>query len=362
MKCARPEELNLSHFSKDLVQQVLGALPKESIAAVRGTCAALRNARVLRREASPNDLKVCEPSYVRSMYFPWPCIGDQALVSVPLGVEHLSICFGAHVTDAGFAHLARLEALQYLYTGGPERVTDPGVAHLACLVNLTDLDLSCASLMTDTGIVYLSALSQLRNLNLAECTGLINPPLQAFAMSLHVLDLHGCRDLSARGLLQVADCVNLHKLNVSDCRLVTDATLAAFARLVNLDTLCLAACLGVTDSGLVNLQALAALHTLDLSFVNVTNLGMRHLSACKQLANIKLMSCTLVTDAGLLEIRVLPLHSVDLSSCTNVTDEGCLALASVASLTKLVVYQCWSVSAECRRHILRMMANRMAKK
>ena len=82
--------------------------------------------------------------------------GLNSLTSLHLG--------GTQITGVGLAHVARLNSLTSLDLGGTE-ITDAGLAHVARLNSLTSLDLG-GTQITDAGLAHVARLNSLTSLNL----------------------------------------------------------------------------------------------------------------------------------------------------------------------------------------------------
>lgn len=130
---------------------------------------------------------------------------------------------GAHVTDAGMAHLKGLTKLQWLRL--PPRVTDAGLAHLKGLTQLQGLDLG-GTRITDAGLAYLEELAQLRSLSLfftrVTDAGLVH--LKNLTR-LEWLELRRTQ-ITDGGLVHLRELKQLQKLDLSGTR-VTEAGAAA---------------------------------------------------------------------------------------------------------------------------------------
>jgi hypothetical protein len=151
----------------------------------------------------------------------------------------------AIVRDADLERIAEFPRLRYLLTRNCKHVTDAGVAHLAKLQELQLLALNGAQI----GDASLAQLSQLQRLGRLELNG------------AKVTD-GGLRHLTNLPL------VALHLRNTH----ITDKGLRSLGRLIHLRSLYLTNT-GVTDAGLAHLRPLRKLTVLHLSGTRVTFQG-----------------------------------------------------------------------------------------
>ena len=191
------------------------------------------------------------------------------------------------VTDAGLASLVKLHPkLRRLNLGEARHITDKGFASLARLTQLEDLTVRHARI-TDQGIAHLSRL-RLSKLTL-RFSGVTDAamPVLAKMSTLEHLDLFGARKVTDTGVTQLAALRNLKTLNVGLTQGVTDRTMTELAKLplMSLDLSshgCIKSphSMKVTDEGL---QTLASMPTLRRIVLNgcpaVTREGVRALRA-----------------------------------------------------------------------------------
>lgn len=106
---------------------------------------------------------------------------------------------------------------------------------------------------------------------------------------------------------------------------------------------------GIDDNTLValirELESVAALRYLDLSENrNITNEGLRHLPALKQITGLNLNSCS-ITSSGLEYLRGLTkLVYLNLSYCNRLTDSSLKTLEAMRNLTYVDLQSCLSIT------------------
>jgi hypothetical protein len=187
------------------------------------------------------------------------------------------------VSDAGLAHIEKLDKLQELVLrsspillspGRPMRVngiTDAGLVHLKGLDNLQTLYISCSQI-TDAGLEQLQALHKLQTLTLVSeaitDVGLIH--LQAMSQ-LRALQLCGAKITDA-GLVHIQAMGQLRALQLCSTK-ITDDGLIHLRKLSHLEALSLGLD-NITDAGLIHLQELKQLKWLQLAFTKVTRQGV----------------------------------------------------------------------------------------
>ena len=155
----------------------------------------------------------------------------------------------------------------------------------------------------------LSLCPSLSFLYLGNCSQLTDTALHALAdklTSLRVVDLRGCRGISADGVVALLRASpHVHTLSLAHVPMVTDAVLERIA------------------------QTLLALHVLDLS------------------------GCIKVTSAGVQNLARHPIHALDLA-CTAISFRGCCAIANYlcTTLQQVSLNFCSDVNDECVKKLL----------
>lgn len=275
------------------------------------------------------------------------------------------------VTDAGLKGLRDYENLTYLSLYDT-RVTDAGMKELAPLKKLTTLYLGHTK-VTGLGLKDLAPLRHLQTLHIDNWE-LTDASLQ----SLREVDLlHTLPCATAVGDARPRSAADVISLNLWDA-LITDAALKHVPHLKNLSSLNLNNTL-VTDAGLKELAPLRNLATLNLYRTRVTDAGLKELAPLKNLTLLHLpepltdarlrvlreidllhalyratardgvrpksrdeviafdLSKTLVTDAGLPQVR----HFKNLATLhlqnTEVTDAGLTHLSGLTELRDLTL-------------------------
>jgi len=293
-------------------------------------------------------------------------LGDDALAAVGGTLRHLYACQCPLVTDAGLAHLAKVEVLDVSDNCGGG-ITDVGLKHLPART-LESLDISgCHQVwVTDAG---LSHLVNVRALSIARCgqpgmTGkfLANMP------RLQTLDASSCTHLHPANLRHA---VTLRNLDVSNCRLMDDVGLAPLTKLEQLDVS------GCTSTGLtdVSLAGKPLLHTLnmaacgqatltDAAFEGLHALRSLSISRCEQfssdifrhmpqLLTLHVGNCrqAAMCDAGFKHIPALT--TLHVCGCTQSTLTDAV-FASLPALRKVCMSNCAQMTDGALHHLRRV--------
>ena len=182
----------------------------------------------------------------------------------------------AQITDEGLRTLGDLPQLRSGSTSGMRPITDAGLAHLVKLERLDGLNISRTK-VTDAGMVHVGKMKSLTMLRmdglkltdkgLAQLKGLTN--LWLFAA--------GGSDITDKGLEHIAAFKKLDLLGLDGTK-VTDAGMKHIVGLSKLTRLSLQNT-AITDTGAKELHALKGLTVLDLSGTKVTDRCMADLES-----------------------------------------------------------------------------------
>jgi serine/threonine protein kinase len=183
------------------------------------------------------------------------------------------------VTDAGLAHLARLNRLERLILAG-QPVSDAGLAQLAGLTNLKVVGFP-RTRIAGTGFTHLQKsanLQEVRELGPATDAGVA--ALSQFRHLTYV-DLGDAFNVTDAGLKHLAGLAHLEKLIAHNSKL-TDGGLKELTTLRRLRGLG-ADGTGVTDAGLVHLKEFPHLESLGIGTPAITDTGLKTLAEIKTL-------------------------------------------------------------------------------
>jgi beta-lactamase regulating signal transducer with metallopeptidase domain/Leucine-rich repeat (LRR) protein len=244
---------------------------------------------------------------LQALYLPTNRISNRGLAQLtglPV-LKELHLASQERVTDAGLAHVAKIQSLEQLSIGGP-RITDTGMSHLAKLTGLENLSLSNCR-VSDAGLAELRPLKSLRSLY-----------------------LHRTR-VTGPGLAHLKGFPLLNRLRLSYFEL-GEHRLKHLADLTGLEQLMLGN-LEINDEDMVHLGRLKRLKSLWFSFGTVSDAGFAHLAGLTELSNIVALGCNLTDESlGYLSNKD-NLWSVQITG--DFTDAGLRHLEALPSLSFL---------------------------
>jgi hypothetical protein len=232
------------------------------------------------------------------------------------GDENTRLLIDGPFTNAGLASLAGLEGvfdldLFWHVTG----ITSDGFAHLAGLPNLGSLGAD-ATLSDDVAMGHFAAIPQLRKLR-AQGTVATDEGFEALSRSrtLEQLWTRETPHLGSRGFMALSRMPALRSVGVS-CKQVSDAALAALPDFPSLR---------------------------ELTPIDVTDPGFRHIGRCEKLERLLCMYCRETTDVATEHIAGLQLRSY-YAGLTQITDRSLEILGRMTSLEQIELYECLHVT------------------
>lgn len=140
---------------------------------------------------------------------------------------------------------------------------------------------------------------------------------------------------------------------------VTPENLYSVTNLRQLQNLDLSCCHLITDEGLRHLGFLTQLQNLNLSFLNkITDEGLRHLNQLTQLLTLDLSSCEKITEMGLSHLyQLTELHTLDLFACGEITDKAVYHLCHLTKLQYLTIDKYATITDEGLCHLRQKIQN-----
>jgi hypothetical protein len=219
-------------------------------------------------------------------------------------------------TNDGLASLSGLEGvfdldLFWHVTG----ITSDAFAHLAGLPNLGSLGAD-ANLSDDAAMSHFAAIPRLRKLR-AQGTVATDEGFESLSRSrtLEQLWTRETPHLGSRGFVALSRMPSLSSLGVS--------------------------CKQVSDEALATLPDFPSLR--ELTPIDVTDAGFRHIGRCEQLERLSCMYCRETTDAATEHIGGLQLRSY-YAGLTQITDRSLEIIGRMASLEQIELYECLHVT------------------
>jgi len=253
-----------------------------------------------------------------------------------VGAVNLS---GATLTDDLLKSLAVFPELAALDLSRANGLTGKRQSFVANLTELRVLNLSHNPDVAAGSLFQLGELKNLHALDVSHCPSVGDHALETLvevAPQLYVLDISGCKKVTAKGLLHLRELKKLEALNAADCAL-TDAELKEISAIAGLTHLCVANNSRLTAAGLKALAAIHDLESLDVSGCSaVTSTALKSLSTLSKLHTLNLSGCSGITDEGLKSlVGMKQLESVDLRGCRNITTNGVKVLTDAKPKLKL---------------------------
>lgn len=222
---------------------------------------------------------------------------------------------GSSLTDACLEQIAKLRFLKTLIMRDNSKVTDKGIEHLAKRLNVLEvLDLGGCKNVSALSVSHISTMLQLKSLSLALCD-ISTPslPLLSRLTRLKFLSFSGCKHLADPGLTRLFfELVNLKVVDLSDTN-ATDATVKVIGEKVKTITVLILKQTGVTNDSAPYLKEMRQLTTLDLSETQITTLCVQRLTGHAKLQHLKLRKVN-ITDQVMDTITTFPaLQTLDIS-------------------------------------------------
>jgi hypothetical protein len=232
------------------------------------------------------------------------------------GDESTRLLIDGPFTNAGLASLAGLEGIFDLdlfwhVTG----ITSDGFAHLAGLPNLGSIGAD-GTLSDDAALHHFAAIPRLRKLR-AQGTPATDEGFEALSRSqtLEQLWTRETPNLRSRGFRALSRMPALRSLGVS-CKQLDEDALAALPEFPSLR---------------------------DLTPIDVTDSGFRHIGRCDKLERLCCMYCRDTTDVATDHIGRLQLRSY-YAGLTQITDRSLEILGRMTSLEQIELYECLHVT------------------
>ncbi|KAJ7546630.1 hypothetical protein O6H91_08G047700 [Diphasiastrum complanatum] len=257
-------------------------------------------------------------------------LGIAAVASGCTGLHKVDLTCCRDLSDVVLASLATsCKGLIALKMEGCELITEKGLALLGegCS-SLEELDFTDSSI-NDLGLKAISRCSALRILKLGFCYNISDQGLRhigASCYNLRDLDLYRSREIGDGGVAAVScGCQRLKGMNLSYCPKVTDASLQSISQLRELRQLEVRGCALVTSLGLSIVAA-----------------------GCKRLLELDIKRCTRIDDVGVLAVaRSCPnIRMINLSYCP-VSNNGLMSVAKLSCMQNMKLVHLKNVSGEC---------------
>ncbi|XP_071910883.1 uncharacterized protein [Coffea arabica] len=238
------------------------------------------------------------------------------------------------LTDVGLAQLKNCSNLQALLFDRFDNVSEHGLKQLdGCLSNLAYLGFIKSNALTREGMQALSSLFNLEKLDFDRCPRIHGGLVHLKGLTkLKSLKIRCCKCITDSDMESLAGLINLKELQISSVN-ITNIGVSYLEGLSNLISLTVEGC-NVTASCLDPISAFRHLKVLNLGFNDVTDACLVHLKGLQGLRKLHL-SDTEVGSEGLRHLSGLTnLEEINLAF-TSVTDGGLEKLSQLTNLKSL---------------------------
>jgi len=143
-------------------------------------------------------------------------------------------------------------------------------------------------------------------------------------------------------------CVmKLTRIDISGCDEVVDSCLDYISKFAFLEYLDVSYCIHIGDRGLCYLSELKCLKELWVCEVDISDVGMSHISKISSLRSIYMSDCKGVSDDGLKELSNLHLLQIlEVDGCTGLSDYGMAYFSGHKYLKEVDVSNCDMITEE----------------
>ncbi|XVE62090.1 hypothetical protein DITRI_Ditri06bG0091700 [Diplodiscus trichospermus] len=278
--------------------------------------------------------------------------GLSSLISRAEGLQQLTLAHGSPVTSSLADGLKKLSLLQSVKLDG-SLITYDGLKAIGnWCVSLTELSLSKCSGVTDEGLSsVLTKHTGLRKLDITCCRKLTDVSIAQITnscKSLTSLMMESCILVSREAFILIGQqCHLLEDLDFTDNE-IDDRGLKYISRCSKLSNLKLGICLNITDEGLIYISSgCSKLLELDLyRSAGITDFGILAIAqGCPGLEMINIAYCKDISDRSLLSLsKCSRLKTLETRGCSLITSFGLAAIAvGCKELTKLDVKKCQNI-------------------
>lgn len=156
------------------------------------------------------------PEYVERIESKTMSDADLERLAARVAVKELDLNDNIVFTDAGLAHVAKIQRLEELFLDDTN-VTDKGVKFLRS-TKLTQLNLWNTQ-VSDAGLTYVSEIKSMTQLHLKGCSRVTDAGVAKLTrlQNLWMLNLTNCSGITDASLVSLAKCDSLTYLQVFDC-------------------------------------------------------------------------------------------------------------------------------------------------
>lgn len=238
-----------------------------------------------------------------------------------LPLESLAIARATRLKKKDFARIAKITTLTCLEVFN--ELEEGSLASLQGLTNLQHLALNSSTFSSEADLSFIASLVNLKKLNLWFGRKITDAGLVHLSTLVHLEDFSLNDSYRITSIASLSRLTNLQHLSLAECLMMTDAGLACVANFTNLRTLNLAACMQITSAALVHIKHLSCLVELILAYTSVCDRGLELVSQVASLTDLDLSNLDDISDAGLTHLVALRnLRALDLQACKWITNAG----------------------------------------
>lgn len=274
------------------------------------------------------------------------CSGLQAIGNYCASLRELSLSKCSGVTDEGLSSLVKKQKeLRKLDITCCRKLTCVSIAQIAySCAFLTSLRMESCTLVPREAFVLIG-----RRCHLLEELDLTDNEIDDEGLKsiskcskLSILKLGICLNITDEGLSHVGNrCSKLVELDLYRSMDITDSGITAIARgCLVLEMINISYCKGITDASLISMSKCANLNTLECRGCPlISSLGIAAIAVgCKHLTKLDIKKCYNINDFGVLPLAHFSQNLKEINlSCTSITDVGLLSLASISCLQSMII-------------------------
>ncbi|CAO2823977.1 unnamed protein product [Amaranthus hypochondriacus] len=272
------------------------------------------------------------------------CSGLQAIGNYCASLRELSLSKCSGVTDEGMSSLVKKQKeLRKLDITCCRKLTCVSIAHIAySCTSLISLKMESCTLVPREAFVLIG-----RKCHLLEELDLTDNEIDDEGLKsiskcsrLSILKLGICLNITDEGLRHIGNrCSKLVELDLYRSMEITDSGIMAIAHgCPDLEMINMSYCKSVTDASLISMSKCAKLNTLECRGCSlITSLGIAAIAVgCKHLTRLDIKKCININDFGVLPLAHFSQNLKEINlSCTSITDVGLLSLASISCLQSM---------------------------
>ena len=239
--------------------------------------------------------------------------------TICIGKLHISDCYD--VSNKGINQIIKMSRIEKLILNGCDKISNKCFVDIAKLPNLRDLEISkCINIksddmqhieelinleklklddITDECFVNIAKLPNLRDLEISKCINIKDDDMPHIGKLVNLEKLK-LGNITGKCFVNIAKLINLQELSLSNCKNIIGTHMYHIGRLIKLIKLDISICYFITGESLSYIKDMNIEH-LDISFSNVDDVGVYHISRIQSLRTL-IMRGTTITSVGFAHI------------------------------------------------------------